>query len=112
MRSLHSDSEYLRLIPTDDVWFRRHSAVLPASGSVGDPSDWAVKDSNKILRWAHFISGLLITGYFFLMPGDGWSDTVNNVYKFAIVSFVFWTGVIRWNQPRIRRWSKARSATT
>jgi len=37
---------------------------------------------------------------------------VNNVYKFVIVSIVFWTGVIRWNLPRIRRWSKSRSATT
>jgi hypothetical protein len=25
---------------------------------------------------------------------------------------VFWTGVIRWNLPRIRSWSKSRSATT
>ena len=66
---------------------------------------------NKILRWLHFSAGLLISGYFFLMPGDGWSDTVNNVFKFGIVSFVFWTGVIRWNLPRIRKWSKARSET-
>jgi adenylate cyclase len=56
MRSLHSDSEYLRLIPTDDVWIRGHSAVLPAGGSVGDPGDWAVKDSN-ILRIEAFEEG-------------------------------------------------------
>jgi hypothetical protein len=34
------------------------------------------------------------------------------VYRFGIVSIVFWTGVIRWNLPRIRGWSKSRSATS
>ena len=34
---------------------------------------------NRILRWAHFLA----------MPADGWSDTVNNIYKFAIVGFAF-----------------------
>ncbi len=69
-----------------------------------------MKNWNSILRWVHFLAGLSISGYFFLMPDDGWSDTVNNVYTFGVVSFVFWTGVIRWNLPRIRRWSKARKA--
>lgn len=69
-----------------------------------------MKNWNKSLRWIHFIFGLTISGYFFLMPSEGWSDTINNVYKFGIVSIVFWTGVIRWNLPRIRRWSKSRSA--
>ena len=65
---------------------------------------------NKTLRWAHFLVGLSITAYFFTMPDDGWSDTVNNVYKFGIVSFLFWTGVIRWNLPRIRQWANRSSA--
>jgi len=56
MRSLHSDSEFLRLIATDDVWLQGHSAVLPAGGSVGDPEDWAIKDSN-ILRIEAFDEG-------------------------------------------------------
>jgi hypothetical protein len=43
------------------------------------------------------------------MPADGWSDGFNNVMKFGVVGFVFWTGVIRWNLPRIRRWKKNRA---
>ena len=66
---------------------------------------------NEGLRWIHFLFGLSTSGYFFLMPADGRSDTVNTVYKFGIVSIVFWTGVIRWNLPNTHRWSKSRSAT-
>ena len=66
---------------------------------------------SKILRWTHFLAGLSISYYFLAMPSDGWSNGVNNLYKFGIVSFVFWTGVIRWNLPRIRRWSKRNKAT-
>lgn len=65
---------------------------------------------NKILLWAHFLVGLSISYYFLAMPEDGWSDGVNTLYKFGIVSFVFWTGIIRWNLPRIRRWTKRRKA--
>jgi hypothetical protein len=69
-----------------------------------------VKNWNVTLRWLHFLAGLTISGYFFLLPADGYSATVNNVYKFGVVAFVFWTGVIKWQLPRIRRWSKARRA--
>ena len=70
-----------------------------------------MKNWNSILRWVHFLAGLSISYYFLFMPAAGWSDGVNNLYKFGIVGFVFWTGVIRWNLPRIRRWSKRRRAT-
>jgi class 3 adenylate cyclase len=56
MRSLHSASEHLRLIGSDDVWLGGQDAVLPAGGSVGEPSDWAVADS-KILRIEAFEDG-------------------------------------------------------
>lgn len=75
--------------------------------------------SNRIrtstaLRWIHFAFGLSISGYFMLMPDGGWSDTVNSVYTFGVVSILFWTGVIRWQLPRIRRWraTRARAATS
>ena len=71
-----------------------------------------MKNWNKILRWVHFLAGLSISYYFFFLPDDGWSDGVNNLYKFGIVGFVFWTGVIRWNLPRIRRWTKGRSTAS
>jgi hypothetical protein len=60
--------------------------------------------TSTTLRWIHFLFGLSISGYFLLMPDSGWSDTVNTVYTFGVISIVFWTGVIRWQLPRIRRW--------
>lgn len=60
--------------------------------------------TNDWLRWVHFLAGLSVSFYFFAMPSDGWSDGVNTLYRFGVVSFLFWTGVIRWNLPRIRRW--------
>jgi class 3 adenylate cyclase len=56
MRSLHSESEHLRLIASDDVWLGGEGAVVPAGGSVGEPGDWAVADS-KILRIEAFEDG-------------------------------------------------------
>jgi len=70
-----------------------------------------MRNWNKILRWVHFLGGLSIGAYFFLMPADGWSDGVSSVYKLGIVSLVFWTGSIRWNLPRIRKWAKGRTAS-
>lgn len=55
MASLHSDSEHLRLIATDDKWIQGQEAVLPAGGS-GDPEDWVVTDS-RILRLEGFEDG-------------------------------------------------------
>ena len=69
----------------------------------------SMKNWNSILRWMHFVAGLVISFYFLAMPADGWSDGFNNVMKFGVVGFVFWTGVIRWNLPRIRRWKKNRA---
>ena len=71
-----------------------------------------MKNWNVTLRWLHFLAGLAISGYFFLLPAEGYSATVNNVYKFGVVGFVFWTGVIKWQLPRIRRWMKSRRAAT
>lgn len=56
MRSLHSDSEHLRLIGSDDAWIAGQDAVLPAGAFTGDPDDWVVTDS-KILRLEAFEEG-------------------------------------------------------
>jgi hypothetical protein len=69
-----------------------------------------MKNWNKILRWVHFLAGLSISYYFFFMPAFFNDTATTEIYTFGIVSFVFWTGIIRWNLPRIRRWSKNRSA--
>jgi class 3 adenylate cyclase len=56
MRGLHSDSEFLRLIATDDFWRQGHNAVMGSGFSVGDADDWAFKDS-RILRIEAFEEG-------------------------------------------------------
>ena len=38
-----------------------------------------MKSWNKILFWFHFSGGLSITAYFFLLPAEGYSDTVNSI---------------------------------
>jgi hypothetical protein len=63
------------------------------------------------LRWVHFIAGIAVSQYIFLMPEDGWSSGVNSAMK-GIVAFVFWTGVIRWQLPRYRRWKASRATAT
>ena len=40
MNILHSGSEHLRLISSDDVWIQGQEAILPAGSYVGDPGDW------------------------------------------------------------------------
>ncbi len=69
-----------------------------------------MRNWNSILRWTHFLAGLIISFHFLAMTADGWSDAFNNVMKFGVVGLVFWTGLIKWQLPRIRRWSKRRSA--
>ena len=64
-----------------------------------------------VLRWVHLLSGTLISAYFLFMPDGGWSDTVNTVMSQGVVTFVAWTGIIRWQLPRYRRW-RARRRTS
>ncbi len=56
------------------------------------------------LRWVHFLAGLNLSFYIFFQPDDGWSDPYESITRFGVVSFVFWTGVIRWQLPRYRAW--------
>jgi hypothetical protein len=86
------------------------SATGAARGGHVATKGAAVRNWNSILRWVHLLSGLLISAYFLFMPDDGWSDGVNNAMQFGVVSFVAWTGIIKWQLPRIRRWSRRRSA--
>lgn len=69
-----------------------------------------MKNWNAILRWTHFLAGMVISFYFLAMPAGGWSDGFNDVMKFGVTGFVFWTGVIKWQLPRLRRWSRRRAA--
>ena len=63
---------------------------------------------SSILRWAHFLAGMLISVYFMFKPSDGWPAWYENLMTFGVVGFVFWTGVIRWQLPRIRRFFRKR----
>jgi len=65
-----------------------------------------------VLRWVHLLSGMLLSAYFLFMPDEGWSDTVNTVMGQGVVALVAWTGVIRWQLPRYRRWRARRRASS
>lgn len=71
-----------------------------------------MKSWNKILFWFHFFGGISISAYFFLLPAEGYSDTVNSIYKYGVIIFVFRTGFIRWNLPRISRWRAKRKTAS
>jgi hypothetical protein len=67
-----------------------------------------MKQWNIALRWVHFLFGLSISAYFFLLPAEGYSAAVNNVYKFGVIAVVCWTGFMKWQLPRFVRWRARR----
>jgi class 3 adenylate cyclase len=56
MLSLHSGSEHLRLIGSDEEWLDGRDAVVAAGSATGESSDWVVTDS-EILRIEAFEDG-------------------------------------------------------
>ncbi|TVP63741.1 MAG: hypothetical protein EA340_14270 [Nitriliruptor sp.] len=85
------------------------SETIPASAAT---SKRRPPRTATVLRWVHLLSGMLISVYFLFMPEDGWSDTVNTVMGQGVVAFVAWTGIIRWQLPRYRRWRARRRASS
>jgi hypothetical protein len=62
------------------------------------------------LRWVHLLAGILISVYFLFKPAGGWPDGVEVFMAQVLVPFVAWTGIIRWQLPRYRRWRAKRRA--
>ena len=61
-----------------------------------------------VLRWVHLLFGLVISAYFLAMPDGGWPDWVTTATGNGVVAVVAWTGIIRWQLPRLRRWRARR----
>lgn len=64
--------------------------------------------TSTALRWIHVVAGVLISYYFLFKPDGGWSDGFELFMAQALVPFVAWTGIIRWQLPRYRRWRTRR----
>jgi hypothetical protein len=63
-----------------------------------------------VLRWVHLLSALLISYYFMFKPDGGWPDSFELFMAQNLVPFVAWTGLLKWQLPRLRRWRARRSA--
>ena len=66
--------------------------------------------ASTVLRWVHLLFGLLISVYFMAMPAAGWPDWVTAAMGNVVVGVVAWTGIARWQLPRLRRWRARRRA--
>ena len=66
--------------------------------------------SSTVLRWIHLLAGLLISVYFLFMPDGGWPPAFETFVGQFVVALVAWTGIIRWQLPRYRRWRARRRA--
>lgn len=72
------------------------------------------KNWNTILRWIHLIFGMMISAYFaritFTGNTDVWDDDpwVTMFVGQAVLAIVFWTGIIKWQLPRIKKWNRNR----
>ena len=68
--------------------------------------------SATVLRWVHLLAGLFISYYFIFKPDGGWSDGFELFVGQVVVNFVAWTGIIKWQLPRLRRWRARRRAAS
>ena len=72
------------------------------------------RNRNTILRWVHLTFGMMVSIYFaritFTGNVDAWDADpwVTMLVGQAIMAIVFWTGVIKWQLPRIKKWNRNR----
>lgn len=72
------------------------------------------KNWNTILRWIHLIFGMMISAYFARITFTGnvnaWEDQewVTMLMGQGVLAIVFWTGIIKWQLPRIKKWNRNR----
>ena len=72
------------------------------------------KNWNTILRWIHLIFGMMISAYFARITFTGnvnaWEDQewVTMLMGQGVLAIVFWTGIIKWQLPRINKWNRNR----
>ena len=72
------------------------------------------KNWNTILRWVHLIFGFCFSIYFgaitFTGNIDYWDGQpwVTMAMGTVVLGIVFWTGIIKWQLPRIKKWNRNR----
>ena len=72
------------------------------------------KNWNTILRWIHLIFGMMISAYFARITFTGnvnaWEDQewVTMLGGQGVLAIVFWTGIIKWQLQRIKKWNRNR----
>ncbi|MAJ19417.1 MAG: hypothetical protein CMA06_06235 [Euryarchaeota archaeon] len=72
------------------------------------------KNWNTILRWVHLIFGFCFSIYFgaitFTGNIDYWDGQpwVTMIMGTVVLGIVFWTGIIKWQLPRIKKWNRNR----
>jgi len=76
-----------------------------------------VNQANSLMinsRWVHLIFGFCFSIYFgaitFNNDIDFWDDQpwVTMTMGTVILGIVFWTGIIKWQLPRIKKWNRKR----
>ena len=76
------------------------------------------KNWNNILRWIHLMFGFCFSIYFgaitFNNDVNFWDDEPWVTMAMGTVGFgiVFWTGIIKWQLPRIKKWNRNRNKNT
>ena len=69
---------------------------------------------NTRLRWIHLIFGMMISVYFARITFSGdinaWDEQpwVTMIMGNAVMAIVFWSGIIKWQLPRIKKWNRKR----
>ena len=69
---------------------------------------------NTILRWVHLGFGMIISVYFARITFTGnvnaWDDNPEFTMFVgqAVMAIVCWTGIIKWQLPRIKKWNRKR----
>ena len=65
---------------------------------------------NTILRWVHLLFAMMISIYFgrITMFGETWSHEVTMIVGQIVMAIVFWTGILKWQLPRIKKWGRKR----
>ena len=73
------------------------------------------KNWNNILRWIHLIFGFCFSIYFGAITFNNdinfWDDEpwVTMAMGTVVLGIVFWTGIIKWQLPRIKKWNHNRN---
>jgi hypothetical protein len=83
---------------------------MTTEAAAGTRSHRPRRSTATTLRWVHLMAGLLISVYFMFKPTGGWPDGFESFMANVLVPFVAWTGIIRWQLPRYRRWRAKRRA--